>query len=230
MAGGAWGDVGAPGGAWGDAVICYATTTNTRRNRDALMASGWRLLFSAATPGAFVPGWRYALDNGAWSAHTGAVPWSDERFMSALVELGPGADWVAVPDVVGDGAATLALLDRWLPIVLEHARRALIVVQDGMAPDDVRHLLGPYVGIAIGGSTEWKIAQLAGDVWGPLCRAAGAWLHALRVNTGIRIDLAAAAGCTSFDGTSATRFAVNAPKLAARAAQRGLWGDSCVMS
>lgn len=210
-------------------MICYATTTNTRRNRDALMASGWRLLFSAANAGAFVPGWRYALDNGAWSAFTGATPWSDDRFMAALTTLGPGADWVAVPDLVGDGPGTLALLDRWLPIVSQHARRALIVVQDGMNPGDVADRVGPFVGVAIGGSTEWKVDQLRSGRWGALCRPRGAWLHALRVNSGARIDLASASCCDSFDGTSATRFSVNAPTLAARASQRDLWSAPCAM-
>jgi hypothetical protein len=49
-------------------MIGYASRTGTRRNLAALRAAGWRLLLSP-TGVLRTEGFRYALDNGAWTAH-----------------------------------------------------------------------------------------------------------------------------------------------------------------
>lgn len=56
--------------------------------------------------------------------------------------------------------------------------------------------------------------------WAELARARGAWCHIARVNSAKRIAACAAAGATSFDGTSATRYAVTLPLLDAAKRQR----------
>jgi hypothetical protein len=99
--------------------------------------------------------------------------------------------------------------ESWLAEVLASAPRALIAVQDGMTPPDVAHLIGPTVGLAIGGSDAWKEMALARRLFSNL----GCYVHALRVNTRRRLTLAAHAGCDSIDGSSGSRFAVNVPKL-----------------
>lgn len=198
-------------------MICYASATGTRRNLHAIQAHGWRLLFSSAAPDQFrAPGWRYALDNGSWSAFTRGTPWDPGMFRSAVDELGAGADWVAAPDVVAGGLSSLALSESWIPWLLERCRRVLIPVQDGMTPADVAPLLSDQVGIAIGGSTEWKLSQLRRPDWLISARAAGAWTHVLRVNTERRINLSA--GFDSIDGSNPSRFSCNTPRLT-RAAQ-----------
>lgn len=194
-------------------MIGYASRTGTRRNLAALRAAGWRLLVSATGVHRH-EGFPYALDNGAWTAHQQAQPWDEGAFVRLVEAMGADADWCVVPDVVGDAAATMRLIDRWLPWVLQRCPRALLGVQDGMRPQDVAHWLGPRVGVAIGGSTEWKEAQLGGRVW----RAT--WLHVLRVNTVSRIRLCAWAGAHSFDGKSASMYAANLPML--DTARRGM--------
>ena len=110
-----------------------------------------------------------------------------------------------------------------LPIVVhtreadEDCQRVLIAVQDGMRPADVAPYLSHRVGVAVGGSTEWKEAQLDRRVW----RAS--WLHVLRVNTARRIRLCHWAGADSFDGSSASRFAVTLPALDSARRQPSLW-------
>lgn len=91
--------------------------------------------------------------------------------------------------------------------------RVLIPVQDGVAVADVTPFLGPSVGVFVGGSpdTDWK--ERTTPLWAAACRARGAWCHVGRVNSQRRIAICAAAGATSFDGTSATRYAVELPKL-----------------
>lgn len=152
-------------------------------------------------------GFPYALDNGAWSAFQKSEPFDEAAFIAAVEQMGAGADWVVVPDVVEDAAETLRLADRWLPWVLDRAPMALLAVQDGMEPRHVAHMLCDRVGVALGGSTEWKERQLAQRVW----RAS--WLHVLRVNTARRVHLCSIAGATSFDGSSVTRFAKTLPLL-----------------
>lgn len=156
-------------------------------------------------------GFPYALDNGAWSAYSQGRPWDEAAFVRALRMMGRDADWSVLPDVVAGGAASLELSLRWMRPVLDECERALLAVQDGMGVGDVRPFLGERVGLFVGGSTAWKLATM--PAWGELARQVGCWLHVGRVNTRRRIVLCQTVGATSFDGTSATRFASTLPLL-----------------
>lgn len=191
-------------------MIAYASRTGTRRNLAALRGAGWRLLVSAAAC-LRNEGFQYALDNGAWSAYTQGRPFDVRAFEIALAKMGPGADWTVIPDVVAGGAPSLELSLSWMRRVLDSTPRALLAVQDGITPADVRGFLGERVGLFVGGSTEWKLRTLA--QWAALGRETGAWCHVGRVNTRRRIHACSLAGATSFDGTSASRYAVTLQPL-----------------
>jgi hypothetical protein len=186
-------------------VISYASRTGTRRTLDALRLAGWRLLISAGGRPSRqhrTEGFRYALDNGAWSAYQRGQPFDAGAFAGLVELLGPGADWIVVPDVVADGRASLELSAAWLPRL--EGFPLLVAVQDGMQPADVSAWLGPRVGIFLGGSTEWKLTSMR--LWGELARARGAHFHVGRVNTERRISRCLEAGADSIDGTAVTRF------------------------
>lgn len=133
-------------------------------------------------------------------------------------------DWIVVPDIVAGGRASLDLSLRWLPYVRQYGP-PLLAVQDGIEPEDVEEWLGPDdgrtgrpdrlggCGIFLGGSTEWKWANLG--KWAAVARAYRCHLHVGRVNSERGIRACRAHGVTSADGTSASRFAVNAPRLGA---------------
>lgn len=201
-------------------MIAYASRTGTRRNLDVLRECGWRLLVSA-TGVLRHEGFRYAVDNGAWTAHQQGVPFDEHRFRVAVDLLGANADWVAAPDIVMGGHRSLDLSLSWLPALRSSAPVVLIPVQDGVAPSDVADLLGPTVGIFVGGSTEWKEQSAAR--WGAVCRERSAWCHVGRVNTARRIAICRDAGATSFDGTSASRFSVTCRLLDNARKQCSLW-------
>lgn len=210
-------------------LIAYAARTGTKRNLAGLRELGWRLLISAAgvqsTEGFEDLG--IALDNGAWSVRgTGAYPYRLKKLFVRLVLLFGGiADWVVPPDIVAGGAASLDLSLRCMGWVLKHSRRALLAVQDGMEVEHVRPYLGPDVGVFVGGGTQWKLDTMAS--WAQLARERGAWCHIARVNTVRRIRQCAIAGATSFDGSNASRFAVNQPRLGRAVAQQFFdWEDS----
>lgn len=185
-------------------MIAYASRTGTKRNLSLLRKAGWHLLVSAK--GVLrTEGFPFALDNGAWTAFQQNHDFDVDAFTKALALLGRHADWVVAPDIVGGGMASHAMSCAWLPRVLDQTERVLFAVQDGMTRAHVAHLLGPRVGIFVGGSTEWKLRTLAD--WALLARMHGAWCHVGRVNSARRIARCAAAGVWSVDGTSATRFA-----------------------
>lgn len=202
-------------------LVPYASRTGTRRNLAALREAGWRLLVSAAGR-LRAEGFPYALDNGAWTAFSQGRPFDDRAFVLALRKLGSGADWTVIPDIVAGGPASLEMSLRWMRQVLDESPRALLAVQDGMTTDDVRPFLGDRVGIFVGGSTDWKLATL--PVWCELGREVGCWVHVGRVNTRKRILACSGSGATSFDGTSASRFAVTVRPLDLARRQLGLWG------
>lgn len=187
-------------------MIGYASRTGTRRNLALLRLAGWRLLVSRA--GVWrTEGFPYALDNGAWTDFKTGAAFDGDNFRRLLDKLGAGADFVIAPDIVAGGLRSLDLSLSWLGELRALGRPVLIPVQDGMTPADLAPLVGPDVGIFMGGSTEWKLAQMV--AWGRACAGWRVHYHVGRVNTGRRIRLAAEAGATSIDGSSLSRFAVN---------------------
>lgn len=200
-------------------MIMYASRTGTKRNLRAMRAAGWRILVSAT--GVWrTEGFPYCLDNGAWTAHQKGVPFDVGAFERVVAALGDGADFVIVPDIVAGGLESLAFSLGWLP---QLSGLRLLAVQDGMRTEDVAPHLSDTVGIAIGGSTEWKEASMRH--WGRLSMDTGCYLHVLRVNSIRRIRMCQDAGAHSCDGTSVTRFACTLPKLDNAARQQHLWGS-----
>jgi hypothetical protein len=194
-------------------MIAYASRTGTRRNLAALRDAGWRLIVSAR--GVLrTEGFRYALDNGAWTAFQRGEAFDVPAFERAVKLLGAGADWIVLPDIVMGGKASLDLSIRWLRKLRRRVslREAhfLIAVQNGMEAGPmlgrIKRAIGARVGIFVGGDTEWKLATMA--FWARLAHACGAICHVGRVNTARRIHACEAAGVDSFDGSSASRFAV----------------------
>ena len=192
-------------------MIAYASRTGTKRNLDQLRVHGWRLMVSAR--GVLrTEGFSYALDNGAWTAFQRGEEFDVAAFEKAVRMLGPGADWIVLPDVVMGGIASLDMSIAWLRklrrrVVLRDAR-FMLAVQNGMEEPAVlrrikRHL-GKKVGIFVGGDTEWKLATMA--LWSGVAHECGAICHVGRVNTARRIRLCEVAGVDSFDGSGWSRF------------------------
>ena len=160
-------------------------------------------------------GFRYALDNGAWTAFQewlkGKRSTPDpclRAFKKAVTKLGGGADFIVVPDIVQGGARSWALTRYWLRRLRRDRRLRgvvlLISVQDGFDPWTVARYLGPRVGIFVGGSTEWKLETMG--LWAKVAHGRGAICHVGRVNTARRIAACGAGEVDSFDGSSASRF------------------------
>lgn len=198
-------------------MIAYASRTGTKRNLDALRRAGWRLLVSAK--GDHRPeGFRYAIDNGAWTAHTRGQPFDEAAFALVVEKLGHGADWIVAPDIVGGGLDSLRMSLSWLDRLLPIAP-VLLAVQDGMVPHDVRGVLSSRLGIFVGGSTDWKLRTV--EQWGKLGACVGCHVHVGRVNTVRRVFQCRDAGATSFDGSSVSRWAINLPRLEGARRQEG---------
>lgn len=173
---------------------------------------GWRLIVSPT--GVWrSEGFRYGLDNGAWTAHQSGDPWDAVLFRDAVESMGRDADWIVCPDVVGKMAESLTRTREWFPWLTRTHPRILIAVQDGMTPDHIDDLVGAgrWVGVFIGGTTGWKEASMA--MWGEYKKKKDFYLHVGRVNTVRRIEMCARAGADSFDGTSPSRYASNTPRL-----------------
>lgn len=214
-------------------MIGYASHTGTKRNLDGLRREGWRLLI---TPfgGRDPKGFHYGIDNGAWRAFLEFQAGSAAqnlldipRYLALLDELGQDADFAVLPDIVGEGEASLTLTLAYEKAVLERIGPdtvPLLSVQDGMEAGNLYRRVENFArqgfGIFVGGTTEWKERTLA--IWGDLKREYGCYLHCARVNTARRIRLCAAADVDSFDGTSATKFGSTLAMLAEAARQPSL--------
>lgn len=190
-------------------MIAYASRTGTRRNLEALRREGWRLMVSAR--GVLrTEGFPYALDNGAWTAFQRKERFDVKAFERAIDELGGGADFIVVPDIVLGGLQSLTFSRRWWDKLHDypHLRETplLIAVQDGMGTRDIAPLLSHRTGIFVGGSTHWKLRTMG--QWAALAHSRSAICHVGRVNTARRIRLCEAAGIDSFDGSSASRFEI----------------------
>ncbi len=185
--------------------MMYASRTGTRRNLDELSRYGWRLLVSARGVLRH-EGFRYALDNGAWTSFQRREPFDVAAFARAVDALGADADFVVVPDAVGDASTTLRMADFWIPRLV--GLRLYLAVQDGM---DAGDLPAEVAGVFVGGSTEWKLRTA--PYWRTETTRRGMLCHVARVNTERRIEWCRSFGATSVDGSSASRFAVTTRPL-----------------
>lgn len=202
-------------------LIGYASNTGTKRNLQALRDHRWGIMLTPDNPKPR-QGLHYAIDNGAWWAYQQQKPFREKPFIELVEEHGADADFVVIPDIVAGGANSLDFSLSWLPR-LEHLKKLLLPVQDGMGATEVCALLRreSSLGIFLGGSTEWKLRTM--PQWGAVAAALNRHYHIGRVNTKRRIRLCAEAGADSFDGTSATMFSCTLPMLEAARRQPSLF-------
>jgi hypothetical protein len=121
--------------------------------------------------------------------------------------------FTALPDVVGDAAATAELSYQYARQVRAMGYRAALVIQDGQENVPVRW--DEIDAIFIGGSTEFKLGEVARLLVAEAKRR-GLWVHMGRVNSLKRMKIAESWGCDSTDGTYATYAPTkNVPNLLA---------------
>lgn len=144
------------------------------------------------------PGVPYVLDNGKFAVWSSGKEWDEQRFIELLNKANSKEnkpEWVIVPDVVTDPAATLKEWDRWYYAIKEFGFNLALAVQDGMTPKTVKAMkLKPDV-IFIGGSKKWKWRYL--KTW----TAAFPRVHVGRATTGKHLWMVHRAGAESSDGT-----------------------------
>jgi hypothetical protein len=170
----------------------------------------------------------WAAENGCWSDHLAGRDFDEdafERFLDWIGAQPTNPDFIVLPDIVAGSLASLALSMRYMNRCLALAPLVLIAVQDGMALDDLAPLVGPSVGIFLGGSTEWKIARMR--EWGEFCAERGCRYHVARVNTRRRFYQAIYAGADSIDGSSLSRYSQNADKLDHASRHLDLFSPRC---
>jgi len=152
------------------------------------------------------PWFPYALDNGAFACWNrkgnifNHAKWSvvEHAWRSLLFwsqATGTPALWAIVPDVPGNGEATLERWAAYAPIVADARIPLAIAVQDEMTADDVKALHPQPEVICIGGGDEFKWGTV--EAW---CREFPR-VHLLRCNMPDRLDWLESIGVESTDGT-----------------------------
>jgi hypothetical protein len=144
--------------------------------------------YSPETVGSF-PCW--AADNGCFSARWQAPKWL--AFLESFTHV-PNCLFAVVPDIVGDAEATRARWDEWAPTVRALGYPVAYVLQDG---EDGRTIPTDADWLFIGGSTAYKLS----DQVRRIVAATDLPVHMGRVNSGRRLQLCAAWGVESADGT-----------------------------
>lgn len=109
------------------------------------------------------------------------------------------AMWAIVPDVIGNGEATIAQWNKYAKIVQSCKIPLAVAVQDGMTREDVRSLNPRPEVIAVGGTTEWKWATV--EMWARSFPR----VHVLRCNSPTKLHELQALGVESCDGTGWNR-------------------------
>jgi hypothetical protein len=159
-------------------------------------------------------GIRWAADNDCFHG------FDSGRYLELLeaISYRSGCLFVTAPDVVAEAKATVALFERWQPVLQRvWATVNEVDVDPGVpvhqpialvAQDGLERLPVPWEqlqALFIGGSTQWKLGPHAAS----LVREAkerGKWVHVGRVNTLQRIRWCMALGVDSIDGSGFARF------------------------
>lgn len=188
-------------------IQAYASRTGTKRNLAALRAADWGLFVSAAGVHRN-EGFRFKIDNGAWTAYTKGLPWPAAPFEALIEKMGrdPLCEGIVAPDIVCGGVESLRLSLGWLDRLLAVGPRVYLPVQPGITPGMISSVLGPRVGVFVGGENDWKEQTAA--TWSRAAHEAGGLCHVGRVNSRRRLMICKAAQVDSFDGSGPSRFEV----------------------
>lgn len=152
----------------------------------------------------------YAIDNGAYSYYTKGQDFNGGAFLSLCDKYADRADWIVIPDKVGDWVETCKMAMRWINILLSYDRPLMMVAQDGAEENDFETLRSwtrntiVSGGIFVGGTTDWKLKHMKKIA--DICKEANKICHVGRVNSKKRIELCWHAGVSSVDGSGASRF------------------------
>ncbi len=154
----------------------------------------------------------WCYDNGAYSDFTQRRHFNTVRFVrdqwsirNLITQRHPPPDFIVLPDLVGGGAASLALSLTWLldPLV-EWVAPTYVAVQDGMTEESLARALDgtaqprrTVAGLFVGGSIDWKIET--GERWVQLAHDRGLPCHIGRVGAIERIAWARRIGADSID-------------------------------
>lgn len=142
-----------------------------------------------------VPDTIWAADNGRYAA---PEKYSDVKYLAWLMKRDPSRCLFATaPDVVGDHAATVELARPMLAAIGALGYPPAFVAQDGW--DEATTPWDLFDVLFIGGTTTFKLSHGGEAI--SAARRRGKRVHMGRVNSYLRLRLAAAAGCHSADGT-----------------------------
>jgi len=192
----------------------YATSTTTLKNIEFLKNLGWGLFITPDRPE--VHSFKdFAIDNGAWSAYSRKVSWHkkyEKRFRLICDVYGEMSDFIVCPDIVAGGYKSLDLSLSYLDHLKIYGTKILIPVQDGIQPcSELYSVLSSEIGLFIGGTTNWKLHNL--PTWSWVSEKTNCYLHVARVNSCKRMALCASFKVNSFDGTSLSRYSVDAIRM-----------------
>lgn len=138
--------------------------------------------------------WFY--DNGAYEDFKAGRPFDGEQFgvdLEAVARL--GAEFLVLPDRVGEREATMRLTEEWLPRC--RGLPSMFAVQDGMTAADV-----PWpeiVGVFVGGTLDWKLRTV--PLWRRETTERDRLCHFARCGTRRRVCYAVDLGVDSLDSS-----------------------------
>lgn len=142
------------------------------------------------------PGVIWCADNGCFAS---GYP-GDDAWWQWLVQhrFRRNCAFAVAPDIVGDAEATFARSSPWLPRIRRLDIPAAFVIQDGQ--EDVPVVWGRFDVMFIGGSTEFKLGEVARELTAEAV-ARRKKVHMGRVNSRKRLRYARDIGCSTADGT-----------------------------
>jgi len=165
----------------------------------------WGRMWASYGPAFAYEGEPWGFDNGAWSAFVAGKEFPEKRFLRRLDVARQRAAWkpnvCVLPDVVGDGLATLAMAEHWIPR-LGKDWPWYLAVQDGACLERVRRLLPHVAGLFLGGTNAFK--RTAG-MWCELAHRHSKRFHFARCNRDPWLRNAIAIGADSIDTTRPVR-------------------------
>lgn len=197
------------------AVIPYTSALPNKHCLSALNRhfDGWRWMLSPASIRSFGKNREYllyehgyALDNGAYSYHKRGLDFPSQKFRECIDQYGQKADWIVLPDIIGDWNETNKFSSAWYD-ELSHVNKLMIVAQNGCEKNkykDIVSWLKKGCGIFVGGCNDFKKDHSSSII--SLCKEHNAICHIGRVNSMKRASWCNNIGAFSFDGSGMARF------------------------